>query len=164
VNSIIDGRLFEQAKSLCQRFASPIIIVEGKWNGYARNVSIGSIYGAISALSLDFGIPVLNFEDAHQIALFLYYAVKRFSLPGRMPKVRFEKKPKSLGEMQEYLVAGLPEVSTVLSRRLLEHFRTPRNVFNASIEQLMSVKGLGEAKAREIYNVLNLEWRGRDGI
>ncbi|MEM3445099.1 MAG: ERCC4 domain-containing protein [Thermoplasmata archaeon] len=162
VNSILDGRIFEQAKGLCQAFSNPLIVVEGKWNEYRRNVAIAAVYGAISALCMDFRIPVLNFEDSRETAGFLYQMIKRMNNGSGLPKIRFEKKPKSMAELQEYLVAGLPEVSTVISRRLLEHFRTPKRVFNARVEELMEVRGLGEAKAREIYEVLNTTWRGRD--
>ncbi|MGC9061103.1 MAG: helix-hairpin-helix domain-containing protein, partial [Thermoplasmata archaeon] len=60
------------------------------------------------------------------------------------------------------LVAGLPEVSTITTRRLLEHFRIPRRIFNASMEELTQVRGLGAVKAKEIFEVLNTEWRGKD--
>ncbi|MEM3396505.1 MAG: helicase-related protein [Thermoplasmata archaeon] len=162
VNSILDGRIFEQAKALSDSNAHPLIVVEGKWNGYTRNVSVSAVYGAICALGIDFRIPVVNFETSEETASFLHQLIKRVNNGSRLPKIRFEKKPRSMAELQEYLVAGLPDVSTVISRRLLEHFRTPKKVFNATVDELMEVKGLGDGKAREIYEVLNQEWRGRD--
>jgi ERCC4-type nuclease len=57
--------------------------------------------------------------------------------------------------MQEFLLAGLPDVNTMLSRNLLKKFRTPKRVFSASPEKLMTVEGIGELKARKIWELLN---------
>ncbi|MCX8174267.1 MAG: helicase-related protein [Thermoplasmata archaeon] len=162
VNSILDGRIFEQAKALCETNAHPLMVVEGKWSGYTRNVPVSAVYGALCAIGIDFGIPVVNFESPQEIASFLYQTIRRVNTCSRVPRIRFEKKPKSMAELQEYLVAGLPEVSTVMSRRLLEHFKSPKKVFNATVKELMEVRGLGETKAREIHEVLNFEWRSMD--
>ncbi|MGB9636829.1 MAG: ERCC4 domain-containing protein, partial [Thermoplasmata archaeon] len=162
VNSIIDGRMFQQAKDLCNACACPIVIVEGKWNEYTRHISKSAIYGAVCSLAVDFGISVINFENSMEVAHFLFQTVRRISDAGRIPKIRFDRKPKTLAELQEYLVAGLPEVSTITTRRLLEHFRIPRRIFNASMEELTQVRGLGAVKAKEIFEVLNTEWRGKD--
>jgi len=163
VNSILDGRLFQQAKELYAACAHPIIIVEGNWNGYTRCVSKSAVYGAVSALAVDFGLPVLNFENENESTQFLLQMIKRINGDGRVPKIRFEKKPRSMAELQEYLIAGLPDVSTVLSRRLLECFKTPLAVFNAGAEELAQVKGLGMRKAQEIVSVLRSCWDRNDG-
>jgi Fanconi anemia group M protein len=163
VNSILDGRLFQQAKELYAACAHPIIIVEGNWNGYTRCVSKNAVYGAVSALAVDFGLPVLNFENENESTQFLLQMIKRINGDGRVPKIRFEKKPRSMAELQEYLIAGLPDVSTVLSRRLLECFKTPLAVFNAGAEELAQVKGLGMRKAQEIVSVLRSCWDRNDG-
>jgi len=69
-------------------------------------------------------------------------------------ELRGEKPTRSLREMQEFVVAGLPGVNTVLARRLLEHFGSVAGVFAASAEELMQVQGIGEKTAREIRRVV----------
>ncbi|MFQ5647934.1 MAG: helix-hairpin-helix domain-containing protein, partial [Candidatus Aenigmatarchaeota archaeon] len=64
-----------------------------------------------------------------------------------------------LKEQQEYLVAGLPSVSNVLSRRLLERFKTPKRVFNAKEAQLIKVPKIGEEKARKIRTLLDSPYK-----
>jgi Fanconi anemia group M protein len=56
------------------------------------------------------------------------------------------------------VVEGLPGVSAVRARALLRHFRTLRNLFNASVERLMEVEGVGRKTAEKIYEVANLEY------
>jgi Fanconi anemia group M protein len=55
-------------------------------------------------------------------------------------------------------MAGLPNVSTKLSRSLLKEFKTPRKVFSANHERLMKVDGIGKEKARRIWELLNKEY------
>jgi len=72
--------------------------------------------------------------------------------------MRVEKKPMSIQERILYVAEGL--VGPVLARRLLEKFKTLRNIANASVYELMSVEGIGEKRAQEIYAIFNTEWRG----
>ena len=51
-----------------------------------------------------------------------------------------EHKPESLAREQEFVVAGLPLVDTVIARRLLKAFGTVEKVFVAS-EQGASERG-----------------------
>jgi ERCC4-type nuclease len=71
--------------------------------------------------------------------------------------MRVEKKPMELNERILYVVEGL--AGPTLARRLLAHFKTIRNIANASISDLLKVEGIGEKRAQEIYAVLNTPWR-----
>jgi len=64
--------------------------------------------------------------------------------------IRGEKKTHSIKEMQEFLVAGLPNVDSVLGKRLLEHFGSVEGVFAATKESLMEVQGIGKKIAEKI--------------
>jgi len=61
--------------------------------------------------------------------------------------MRVEKKPMSIQERILYVAEGL--VGPVLARRLLEKFKTLRNIANASVYELMSVEGIGENVLRK---------------
>jgi len=62
-------------------------------------------------------------------------------------RMRVEKKPMSIQERILYVAEGL--VGPVLARRLLEKFKTLRNIANASVYELMSVEGIGENVLRK---------------
>jgi len=61
--------------------------------------------------------------------------------------------------MMKYLVSGLPNVDVTLAKRLLERFGAAEEVFTATEEELMKVKGIGEKIAEGIRRVLTLRYR-----
>jgi Fanconi anemia group M protein len=64
----------------------------------------------------------------------------------------------SLKEKQIFIVEGLPEVSSVLSRRLLRKFGSVFGVFNADEIELKEVEGVGEIKAKKIRDVIDSQY------
>jgi Fanconi anemia group M protein len=52
---------------------------------------------------------------------------------------------------------GLPKVGPTIAKRLIEHFKSVRNVINADIEELKRIEGLGAVSAQAIRNALDRE-------
>jgi ERCC4-type nuclease len=77
----------------------------------------------------------------------------------RVYPIRFTPKKGELWEIQRGLVEGLPGISGKLAEDLLEHFKTPLRLFNASREELQQVPLIGEKKAEEIRKVLETEYK-----
>jgi len=57
------------------------------------------------------------------------------------------------------VVASLPSVEYARARSLLRRFKTLRNLFRASMEELMEVEGIGPATAKEICDILDYQWK-----
>ncbi len=160
VQSIIDGRLFEQAAKLADHFAKPVIIVEGRDIYTVRNVHPNAIRGAIASLVLDYGIPVIFTRDERETAAYIRALARREQLElNREPRLRGEKRILSLPEMQRFIVESLPFVGPKLARQLLKHFGTVERVFTASERELAQVEGIGPKRAKEIRRVLTEEYR-----
>jgi len=53
-------------------------------------------------------------------------------------------------------------VGPKLARKLLKEFKTLKNIANASIRELMTVEGIGEKRAKEIYLIFNTVWSEED--
>ncbi|MCK4432780.1 MAG: DEAD/DEAH box helicase, partial [Methanomicrobia archaeon] len=68
--------------------------------------------------------------------------------------IRGNKRIMDMKENQRYIIEGLPHVSATLAERLLNYFGSVKNVFTASKEELMKVKGIGEKTAEEIIRVI----------
>ena len=64
----------------------------------------------------------------------------------------------SIPEHQQFIVEGLPNVSAVLAKRLLQNFGSIKDVVNASEKELCSVHGIGKNIAAEIIKILNSEY------
>jgi len=163
-SSLVDGRLFNQAAELRSTYESPIILIEGEHLYTKRDVRPEAILGAISSLLIDYGIRLMWTRDAAESALFIYSLAKREQVEeGRRVRIRSEKKPMSLRDLQEYLVAGLPYVDSVRAKRLLAKFGSPERVFTASQSELKEVPGVGEKISEAIRRALSSRYEAESG-
>ncbi|MET1160129.1 MAG: ERCC4 domain-containing protein [Thermoprotei archaeon] len=165
-NSIRDNRVWEQAKLLVEATKrddyQPFIVIEG-WLGVLekyRGWKIQSVLRVIDTLMIDFGIPVLNTPNKNATIEWLVAKAKSLGKTEekRVYRLRVEKKPMGLYDRILYVAESI--AGPTLARKLLKKFKTLRNLANASIRELMSIEGIGEKRAREIYEVFNVEWRG----
>lgn len=156
LQSLIDGRLFEQLASLKQAFQKPLLLIEGEEDIYSeRKMSERAINGALSAIAIDMGIPLLWTRSQLESARLLLAIAHREQVQLRKSAfLRAKPEFRSLNQEQEFLLAGLPKVSTVLAKRLLRKFGSPAAVFSATEEELMQVEGIGERLAKRIREVL----------
>jgi ERCC4-type nuclease len=159
--SIIDGRLFSQAISLKSSYEKPLFLFEGKTLYIHRNIRPEAVMGAVSSLLIDYDIPIIWTENAMETALLLFTMARREQLTEkRVPRIRSEKKPLSLQDVQEYIVAGLPYIDTVLAKRLLKTFGTIEKVFSAAENELQGVDGIGKKKSQRIRQVITASYEG----
>ncbi|MFH0868960.1 MAG: DEAD/DEAH box helicase [archaeon] len=167
VNSLIDGRLFEQAKNLKSDFVRPMYIVEGNLKEMfsARNVKPQAIWAAMLSLIVDWKIPVLFSSGAEETAALIVAAARREQVEGKKQiSVREERKPKIIPEMQQFLVEGLPGIGPIAARSLLKQFGTPAKVLSASLNELQAVGGIGPKKAELIKKILETEFKSEPVI
>lgn len=159
LQSIVDKRLMPQANLLRECFERPVLIIEGKGLYNRRAIHPNAIRGSLAALAVDVGIPIIPTVDEKETALVLVAIARREQISEkREVAVRGQPKKFSLSECQRYIVEGLPGVSAVLAKRLLDHFGTVERVMCASEEELRQVNGIGKEKAREIRKVLTASY------
>ena len=159
-SSIVDQRLFSQVKAMKENFEKPVLIIEGD-NLYER-LNPNAVRGAIASLALDFGIPIIWTKDPGETAGMIFWLAKREQLDEkREVSVRGGKKIEGLPKQQEFMIAGLPGISTVRARALLKHMKTPLKVFSANEKELTEVDGVGKKTAENIRKLLDSEYEGR---
>ena len=161
LQSIVDKRLLEQAKRLGETFERPLLILEGIDDLYSlRAIHPNAIRGALVALTVDLGVSILHTRDEAETAAMLAHIARREQIElAREVALRGERKGMTPSQHQRFIVEGLPGVSTVLARRLLEHFGTVERVMTTSEAELRRVHGIGREKAREIRRVLESEYK-----
>lgn len=162
LGSIFSQRLFDQLGSLKASYERPILLIEGNPEllFIERQVSPNAVRGALGSIAVDFQVPIIWTLNTPESAAQVYrIAYREQVLEKRGVQIRAKTRLPDLARQQEYLVAGLPSVSNVLSRRLLEKFRTPKRVFSAKESQLMKVPKIGEEKARKIRKLLDTPYR-----
>lgn len=157
VSSIMDQRLFKQVAELKRNFEKPILIIEG--NNFYERITPNALRGALVSVAMDFSIPILWTRDEKETAGMVFWLARREQFDeGRELAIRGEKKERGLKQMQEFLVAGLPDVSNSRARALLKKLGTPERIFMASKEELREVEGIGEKIAQKIRDVLHKDY------
>jgi len=155
LESVTDGRLFSQARALSNNYREPVMILEGEGLYERRNIDENAIYGALSSLACDFRIPILFTKNEEETASLLSTMLKRKEKKKKTSAVRKEKKSMSTRDRKKYILEGLPSISGVLAERLLEHFGSVREVFQADEEELQQVEGIGPSTAEKIISVIS---------
>jgi ERCC4-related helicase len=161
VQSIIDGRLLEQLKELKKNFERPLLLVEGAEDIYTmRNIHPNAIRGMLATIAVSYGVPILRSRDGKDSAALLHMIARREQSEDKRDfSPHADRKPVTLKEQQEYIISCLPNIGPNLSKELLKHFGTVKNVMNASLEELQKVAGVGDKKAQGITDVSNKEYQ-----
>lgn len=158
VDSIVDKRLFKQARSLMDEFKRPLIILEGD-DLYNGMINPNAIRGSIASIALDFGISIIPTRNAQDTAAMIKRIAIREQSGEKTPiQIRTDKKPVNLWEQQLFIIESLPNIGPVNAKNLLEHFGTVANIINASESQLQEVEGIGKKTAANIRKVVDSKY------
>ena len=159
LNSLIDGKLFLQISRLRESYSRPILILEGEGILTKRNINHNAIFGSFASIVVDYGIPILTTKDSIETADLLYVMAKREQRADKKSvAIRGEKTSMSIKERQQFVLEGLPNVSSVIAKRLLDHFGSIRAIVIASEKELQEVNGVGKHIATKIFALLNAQY------
>ena len=154
--SIIDTRLFRQAKRMASGPYRPLFIVEGGVSDLREvGLSRESLQGALISLSLVFNIPVLRSLDAEETSRLLAYVASQFNRMGG--NYRHDSRPsgKSLQSRKLRVLQNLPGIGPERAKSLLKEFRSVENCLAASAEALARVPRIGPKTAQSIRQVVS---------
>jgi DNA excision repair protein ERCC-4 len=155
--SLIDGRLFGQAKQMADSLLRTAYVLEGssaEWLGLG--VSREAMQGALVTLMLIFDIPVFRSSCPAESARLIFYIGSQLARLRDPEHVPYRPgKPKRKKSRQLRVLQGLPGVGPDRAKGLLERFKTVRACFSASTTELMEVEGIGHKTAAAIERVIN---------
>ncbi len=158
--SIIDGRLFKQLADLKRCDAQPILIIEGDFKEFTKRLDEAVYIGTVLSIMQDYRIPIYRSQSEIETAKFIHLLYKReISNKRKYHKLRIERKPTDIYDIQKFVLAGIPGVDNILSDRLLKYFKNLRNIANANISDIMNVEGIGFKLAEKIWKVFNEEYK-----
>lgn len=160
VLSLLDGRLLSQSLLMKANVAQPVMIIEGDLyaNRY-NNFSQASLQGALSALSVLHGftiIPSQNEADTAGLVATMARLLQQglgYEIPLRV------KKPKDVKVLQQYIIEGLPAAGGKRAQDILSYFGTVASVFNASVDEMSKVPGVGKGTAQKIYDIIHAKYK-----
>jgi Fanconi anemia group M protein len=158
VNSLLDGRLFSQLRELVN-YQRPIVMVQGS-NWYSqRNIHPNAIRGALSAIAVSFGIPIIVTQNDEDTAAMLKLIAEREAKGGISSAENLVSgRPTTQNQELAALVASIPNIGPVMAPRILEHFSTLRNLVSADASDLQDIEGIGKKKARSIAEFFDLRY------
>lgn len=147
-------KLFNQLFRLKKSYYKPILLIEGD-NIYKRAVNPNAVRGALAAITIDLGIPMLFTRSPDETAdMLASIASREQKFKQREASPHADKSKRSLQEQQEYVVAAISNIGPVIARNLLEHFGTVENIVNATEEELVKVPNVGKKTAEKIKELL----------
>ena len=161
VASIIDPErnLFRQIGDLSRSYDRPVLILEGR-DLYTRQVNPSSIRGALAAVAVDYGVPIIPTEDQDETASVIALLATREQKEGHEPKLHGHKTARTLKEQQEYLISAIPNVGPRVARNLLRHFGSIERIITARQEELQEVEMVGPKIAERIRELVGGEYKG----
>ena len=155
VDSIVDKRLFKQARMMMEEFKKPIMILEGD-DFYSGFINPNAIRGAMTSIALDYGISIIPTRTAEDTAAMIKrIATREQKGEKRSIQIRTERKPQNLWEQQLFIIESLPGIGPVHAKRMMEHFGTVRAVLEADEIKLQEVEGIGKKTAKNIREVID---------
>lgn len=149
--SIVDGRLFTQARRLAASYARPLFLVEGDVRrAPVRNVTAEALRGAWVSLSAVFRIPVLLASSPQESAELIAAASRQFHRAFEGGYARAGYRPRGLRKRRLFILQGFPRVGPRRAAALLDHFDTIEAIVRAEEDALRRVHGIGASIARSI--------------
>jgi Fanconi anemia group M protein len=153
VSSIIDGRVFEQAEALKKNFEKPVVVIEGYSN---RQINENALKAAVASLLIDFNVSLLSTKNPLDTARTIFWIAKKEQVAGSGISIRVGKKPKEMKKLQEFIVASIPGISTVLAKKLLQQFGSIEKIVTADIADLQKI--IGKKKGETVKKVLTAKY------
>ncbi|MCY3411407.1 MAG: DEAD/DEAH box helicase [Candidatus Heimdallarchaeota archaeon] len=157
-NSLIDQRLFTQLSELKRTYLKPILIIEGNDHEGCR-IQPNAYRGALASIMIDFSIPIYHCANPKETVEILLALAKREQEDNKRSNIiRTPLSRGSIYEDQLALIAMLPNINTILANKLLVKFGSPNKIFQATLNELKEVHGIGDQIARKIIDILNTSY------
>lgn len=160
VSSMINKRLIKQLKELRQ-YPSRLLIVEGideqdlylKESEYieeeTKNMHPNAIRGFLLSILLNYEVPIIFTKDSEDTVKFISVLSrkKKRELPLNISKKNLNKQ-----ERMQFILESFYGIGPKTARKLLNEFKSLKNIFSASEEQLEEVIG---KKGKEMFKIIN---------
>jgi ERCC4-type nuclease len=156
--SLIDQRLFSQAKRLADQPLRAAFIIEGSSDDWSMlGIRREALQGALITLALIFNLAVFRPLNPKETSQILIYADHQFArLREDTPRYRIYKAKKRWTQ-QIHLLATLPAVGRNRAYRLPDHFGSVQACISAPARELEKVPGIGPKTAAAIRDLVSAE-------
>jgi ERCC4-type nuclease len=151
LSSMINKRLLKQLEEL-QQYKNKLLIIEGLeeqelYNDRPEGINGNAIRGFILSILLKYQVPIIFTKSPEDTAKFISILAKK---QGKEMSLKTKKRISSKKEQIQFILEGFPGIGPKTARKLLEEFKTLKNIFNASQDELKACIG----KKAEIFRLI----------
>ena len=145
LESLKDGRLFDQVARLRRAEKRAVLLIEGP-----RLPGSNRVRNALCTISVQWYMPILRSVGIKGTAWFLAKIHSNAEIDTN-PVHEYDYRPKRIfSSHQERMLTQLKDIGPETARRLLDHFGNIANIINAEEDELKKVHGIGDFHARQI--------------
>lgn len=151
--SIHDRRLFAQIEMMQSDHDLTVILIEGDVFATRSLIDPVAIEDALSWMITRSSARVLFSGNARQSASMIASLARHHQqAPGGHQSMRGSKPISTRGSViTRYILEGLPGVGAATAIALARHFESVQSVANASLDELLTVKGIGSDTAMKVF-------------
>jgi Fanconi anemia group M protein len=160
ISSMISKRLMRQLEDL-QQYPKRLLIIEGiseqelyqNDESEITGIHPNAIRGFLLSILLTYQVPIIFSKDYTDTASFIsLIGKKKISEHGINPK----KRSRDVKEQMQFIIEGFPRIGPKSSKKLLQEFKTIKEIINSSEEDLSRV--LGNKKSKIIRELIEKEY------
>jgi Fanconi anemia group M protein len=156
ISSMINKRLIRQLEEMKQ-YPQQLLLIEGieeqeLYQDSNEGINPNAIRGFLLSILLKFQVPIIYTKNSQDTAKFLYILAKKKENPE--PAIRAKKKSLNKKEQLQFILEGFPNIGPTTAKKLLKKYKTLKNIFNLSQEELK--KDIG--KKSEIFKLVESEY------
>lgn len=137
-SSIINKRIFSQLQNLKQ-YPNNLLIIEGADKDDKLFLHENAIRGFILSVFLDYQTPIIFTKNEKDTALYLSILAKR--TPKKPLSLRQSITFKDKKEQIQFILEGFPGVGPATAKKLVEKFKSLKNIINATKSELQPILG-----------------------
>ncbi|MCH7850490.1 MAG: hypothetical protein IH845_02495 [Nanoarchaeota archaeon] len=154
ISSMINKRLIEQLKNM-KKYEKNILLIEGfNYNYENFRIHENALRGMFLSVAVDFKTPIIFTKDESDTAKFLILEAKKYEKRKTINSMRPMKNLKTFAEQKKFILEGFPGIGGTLSIELLNKYKTLKNIFNLTKEDLKKVQKFDENKINLFKHIL----------
>jgi ERCC4-type nuclease len=155
ISSMINNHLRKQLDEL-QQYENKLLLIEGLeehelYSDNSEGMNANAVRGFLLSILLKHKIPIIFTKNAEDTARFIDVLARKKEVESSLnaTKKSFNKK-----EQMQFILEGFPGIGPKTAKKLLEKFKTMKNIFSAPHEEIEKEIG----KKADIFKLVGEEY------
>ena len=137
ISSMLNKRLARQLEEL-QQYKKKLLIIEGieeqeLYSDSSEGIHANAIRGFLLSILLKYNVPIIYTKNSEDTAKFLSVLAKKTD---KEPSLNVSKKSLTKKERMQFILESFRGIGPKTAKKLLKKFKTLKNLFSVSMEEL----------------------------